>query len=310
MRVIGTIFSILLLILLVAMLWIYWFTGFSEINLSQEAPYHSNFTINNSELSEGRILFYENLRYSDEKISYRIGELCTLQKRADAETAFEILENKTILDFYSVKNSEELFIGCEDRQITKEDFFIAGEGGPVNITRSGDFNVITFGEVVLIRSSECQNPNIALHEILHSMGFDHSANSNNIMYSISKCEQTLGEDIPKLINELYSIPDYPDLVISEVLPEIHGRYLDVNASIKNNGLKTSREAVLNIYVDDSPVYSLDVQPFNIGSGIKFSLKNVPLKKSNFEKLIFIVEYSDPEISKSNNEVVFSVKSES
>src|SRR3989338_3357779 len=190
MKILETILVIIFLIFLVSMLWIYWFTGFGDVQLLKSNSQDSNFSMN---LTSDNMQFYENLRYSDSKISYHISDKCTLQKKEDAERAFEILENKTILDFYSVTSNEEILITCESRQKIKEDYFIAGEGGPVNISRAGQFNVILNGQVLLIRQSECQNPNIDLHEIMHSLGFGHSLNEKDIMYEISECSQTLGE---------------------------------------------------------------------------------------------------------------------
>ena len=224
MKIFKTILVVIFLIFMVSMLWIYWFTGFGDVQLSKSALQDSNFSIN---LTSDNMQFYENLRYSDSKISYHISDKCTLQKKADAERAFEILENKTILDFYPVNSNEEILITCESKEKIKEDYFVAGEGGPVNISRAGQFNVIYTGQILLIRQSECPNPNIALHEILHALGFGHSSNKNNIMYEISECSQTLGDDIPRFIDELYSIPSHPDLAFEEVIPLVlyhHERY--------------------------------------------------------------------------------------
>ncbi|MBI2057345.1 matrixin family metalloprotease, partial [Candidatus Pacearchaeota archaeon] len=257
MKILETILIIIFLIFIVSILWIYWFTGFGDVQLLKSNSQDSNFSMN---LTSDNMQFYENLRYSDSKISYRIADKCTLQKKADAERAFEILENKTILDFYSVNNNEEILITCESRQKIKEDYFIAGEGGPVNISKAGQFNVILNGQVLLIRQSECANPNIALHEILHALGFGHSANENNIMYEISKCSQTLGEDIPRFIDELYSVPSKSDLAFEEVIPLIHdGKYLDLNMSIKNIGLKDSEKAFVNIYLDNEVFEKIELK---------------------------------------------------
>ena len=148
MKTLKTILFIIFLIFVVSMLGVYWFSGFGDIQLSESKIQDSNFSLN---LTSDNMQFYENLRYSDSKISYNIADKCTLQKKADAERAFEILENKTILDFYSVNSNEEILITCESRQKIKEDYFIAGEGGPVNISRAGQFNVIFNGQILCMK---------------------------------------------------------------------------------------------------------------------------------------------------------------
>ena len=305
MKTLKTILFIIFLIFVVSMLGVYWFSGFGDIQLSESKIQDSNFSLN---LTSDNMQFYENLRYSDSNISYRIADKCTLQKKADAERAFEILENKTILDFYSVNSNEEILITCESRQKIKEDYFIAGEGGPVNISRAGQFNVIFNGQILLIRQSECPNPNIALHEILHALGFGHSSNQNNIMYEISECSQTLGDDIPRFIDELYSIPSNPDLTFEEVLPLIHdGKYLDLNMSVKNIGLKNSEKAFVKIYLDDEVFQKMELKELKVGSGMKFTIQNLKLKTTNFNEIKFIIEANFEELDKANNEVSFKIE---
>ena len=305
MKILKTILVIIFLIFLVSILWVYWFTGFGDVQLLNSNTQGSNFSMN---LTSNNMQFYENLRYSDSIISYRIADKCTLQKKADAERAFEILENKTILDFYSVNSNEEILITCESRQKIKEDYFIAGEGGPVNISRAGQFNVIFNGQILLIRQSECPNPNIALHEILHALGFGHSSNQNNIMYEISECSQTLGDDIPRFIDELYSIPSNPDLTFEEVLPLIHdGKYLDLNMSVKNIGLKNSEKAFVKIYLDDEVFQKMELKELKVGSGMKFTIQNLKLKTTNFNEIKFIIEANFEELDKANNEVSFKIE---
>lgn len=305
MKILETILVIIFLIFVVSILWIYWFTGFGDVQLSKSKTQDSNFSMN---LSSDNMQFYENLRYSDSKISYRISDKCALQKRADAERAFEILENKTILDFYSVNSNEEILITCEDKQKIKEDYFVAGEGGPVNISKTGQFNVILNGQVLLIRQSECPNPNIALHEILHALGFGHSSNENNIMYEISRCSQTLGDDIPRFIDELYSIPSKPDLFFEEVSPNIHdGKYLDLNMTVKNIGLKNSEKAFVNIYLDNEIFEKIDLKELEVGSGMKITIQNLKLKTTSFDKIKFVIDANFEELSKKNNEVSFEIE---
>ncbi|MEK6844778.1 MAG: M12 family metallopeptidase [Nanoarchaeota archaeon] len=305
MKILQTILFIIFLIFIVSMLWISWFTGFKDVQLSKPRIQDSNFSMN---LTSDNMQFYENLRYSDSKISYRISDKCTLQKKADGERAFEILENKTVLDFYNVASNEEILITCESRQKIKEDYFIAGEGGPVNISRAGQFNVIHAGQVLLIRQSECANPNIALHEILHALGFGHSVNQNNIMYEISECSQTIGDDILSFIDELYSIPSQPDLVFEEVIPLIHdGKYLDLNMSIKNIGLKNSGKAFVNVYLDNEIFEEIELKELMVGSGMKITIQNLKFKTTDFNEMKFIIETNFEELDKANNEASFEIE---
>ncbi len=299
MKYIKTILTSILIIFIISMLWLYWFMGVGDLEFSTK-PRDPSFSLSLTGLSQ--MQFYENLRYRDSNISYKISDKCTLQKKSDATRAFEILENITILDFYDVNNNEEILVSCQSQQVPQGGFFVAGEGGPVNITKSGEFRVIEFGKILLIRDSKCSNPNVAIHEILHALGFGHSKNSDNIMYNTSKCSQEIGKEIPELINSLYSIPSEPDLVLENITPETHQRYLDINLSVKNSGLQDSEKSIVKIYADSEVIKSIDVKPLEIGTGIKFMLKNIPIKK--FNELRVIIDYEFNELNKKNNEIVF------
>ena len=235
--------SLIFILFTVLLLVIYWFIPFKTIEFDVTSKNY-NFSLDTS--VKESMQFYENMRYPNSQISYKIYD-CPLQKKNDMEQAFEIVSNLTVLNFYSINFDEEILVTCESGSRIEEGLFIAGEGGPTNITKGERFSVILNGKVLLIRDSKCERPNIAIHELLHALGFDHSDNQNNIMYPVSKCEQTIGEDIPQLINELYSIPTYSDLSFENVSAVMHGRYLDSNISIRNNGLKNSEKTEIFIY---------------------------------------------------------------
>lgn len=341
-------FTGLFVIVIVGMIVVYFigFGGFGEINLEESGPNSSspdfsqgltngsgnsnnsdspngldepnlNGSNNNSEIEEddsftsNNMQFYKNLRYKDKKISYEISnEGCTLKKESSARRAFNILSNETALDFYAATTSEspEIFVSCQSTKKPKGEMFVAGEGGPINITKSGDFNVIHYGEVLLIEEEDCSRPNVAIHEILHAVGFKHSPNENNIMYSQSTCSQEIGEDIPNALNEIYSIPSLPDLTLEDVSVSTHdGQYLDYNATIRNEGLEDSGQFNLSVYKDSDLVKETKIDPLDIGFGTKLVSKNINLKNNNFEKLSLTIEYKSNEINKENNRVVFEQK---
>ena len=294
----------LIVIVIVLILFVYWFIPLdtTEFNLSSNS--NSNFSLNSNE--DTPLQFYENMRFPDTKISYRI-ENCPLQRENDMEWAFDIIEEETLLEFYPVSYNEEISVTCEEKTKYEGKLFIAGEGGPTNITISGDLNVIEAGKILLMKDSDCDKPNIAIHELLHVLGFDHSENQKNIMYEISRCDQTIGDDIIEFINEIYSIPSNPDLLFENASASMHGRYLDVSFSVRNNGLKDSGESIVNVIVDGKNVEEIEIPSIEIGYGRRVSIVNIWIKQINVENIQFILENNFEELDKSNNLVSFEIK---
>ncbi len=198
-------FSLIFILFVSLLLIFYWFIPFKIIEFGTKSG-NFNFSLGNE---SGNMQFYQNMRYPNPEISYQIYD-CPLSKKNNMERGFEIVSNISVLNFYPVNYDGEIFVTCDSKNKIEEGLFIAGEGGPTNITQSGNFHVILRGSVLLIRESKCERPNIAIHELLHALGFDHSENPNNIMYPISNCRQIVGEDIPKSISELYLTPSYAD----------------------------------------------------------------------------------------------------
>jgi hypothetical protein len=296
-------FSFLFIIFAVSLLFFYWFVPFKTIEFKAK-PSNSNFSLNSYKTED--MQFYKNMRYPDSKISYKIDD-CTLQKKDDMERAFEIISNMSVLNFYSINNNEEISITCDSKSRMEEGLFIAGEGGPTNITQTENFNVILHGKVLLIRESKCDKPNIALHELLHTLGFNHSSNSNNIMYPVSNCKQTIGQDIIDMIDELYSVPSYSDLTFENVSAIMHGRYLDINISTRNIGLKNSEKAKIVIYIDKRIVKEINLDTIEIGYGRTIMLSNVWIKKINFNELELFINSSFNELDKNNNKIILEIK---
>ena len=143
--------------------------------------------------------------------------------------------------------------------------------------------------------------------MLHVLGFDHSKNPKNIMYEISRCDQTIGDDIIDYINELYSTPSQPDLLFEDASASMHGKYLNINFSIRNNGLKYAPESVVKILVDGKETESVDIPATDIGYGRKISVENIWVRQINVENIDFVIEGDFEELSKDNNKVTFEIK---
>ncbi len=299
--------GILFLLVVIFLLWNYWFVPVNEFSLtSKNKETNTNFLIEN--ISTSKIQFYENMRFPKKEISYKIYR-CPLQKEDEMEQAFKIIANLTKLEFYPVAENEEITVTCGQEVKIEKDFFVAGEGGPTNITKSGDFKVITHGRILLLRESECPYPVIPIHELLHVLGFVHSQNPKNIMHNFSSndCDQEIGEEIPNLLDKLYSIPSQTDLVIEEVNPKIKGRYLNANLTIKNQGLVKAPVSELVIYEDEKEIYKMKTEELEIGYGAKISLKNIKLNRFGFKEIKFKLESNSTELEKSNNEIIFEKK---
>jgi len=296
--VLGSVFLLFVVVLLV----FYWFIPLDTTEFFVRSR-NTNFSLGND---SANMQFYENMRFPTSKISYRIYD-CPLQKKDDMLRAFDILENQTVLNFYSINSNEEIFVTCDSKNRIEEGLFIAGEGGPTNITKTDNFNVIFRGQILLIKESKCSKPNIAIHELLHVLGFNHSDNPNNIMYPISKCRQTIGEDTINLINELYSVPTYADLSFENISAVMRGRYLNTNMTIWNNGLKDSEKTEIKIYADDKLTKKINLDIIKIGHGRTISLSNLLINQLNVEKLEFIIDSDFNELDKENNKIILEIK---
>jgi len=295
-------FSIVFILFVVSLLVFYWFIPFNTIEFGTKSS-SSNFSLSSE---TENMQFYSNMRFAESRISYKIGE-CSQKKRNDMENAFEIIENLTTLSFYPIVSNEEISITCDAKNKIEGSMFIAGEGGPTNVSKTNKFYVISGGKILLIRSSPCIKPNVAIHELLHVLGFGHSTNKNNVMYNFSNCKQTIGQDTIDLINKLYSFPSYSDLEFENVSATMHGKRLDTEVTIKNNGLKDSEKANLIIYADEKIVKEIEVNPIGIGYGKVIILTNVLVKKLSIKELKFVIESDFNELDKDNNERILKIK---
>lgn len=279
----------------------YYFMPFSKLEFSS-TPKNYNFSIGGN---VSQIQFYPNMRYTDKDISYRIIG-CPLSKQGDMLEAFKMLDNLTVLNFHPVNSDEEITVTCDERTKFEGNMFIAGEGGPNRTSEIGEYFVIFHGIILLFRESSCPHPNIAIHELLHALGFIHSDNKNNIMYNYTNCDQTIGDEIPKIIEKIYSTPAKPNLVVENASAIISRGSLYLNFSVNNNGLADSKPTTLDIKVDDKIIKEFDLEAFKIGSGIRVSFEKNFVSR-NVENIELIINYEYPELSKEDNTLLLELK---
>ncbi len=297
--------SLIFFILVVTLLIFYWILPIGKlIEFNVSGPGHANFTLNAS--LDQSMQFYENMRYQSPDISYRI-DSCPLAREDEMKRAFDFLETNTILNFYKVDGREEISVTCEDSFRGEAGLFIAGEGGVTNVTVTENFNVIFNGKVLLLRESQCPDPIVGTHELLHALGFDHSDNPNNIMYPTVKCKQTIGDDIINHINQLYSSPTLSDLSFENTSASMKGGYISFVMTIRNHGLKNSENFTVIVYADNKSIKELDIQSIPIGSGRIITLLNVFIMQRNIKELDFFIEYNFEELNKDNNRITLKIK---
>lgn len=297
-------FGFIFFLVVVFLLGTYWLIPLNHIEFESLKTKSTNFTIGNSTT---QMQFYKNMRFPKTNISYFI-EKCPLPKKDEMLRAFRIIEEETILDFYESGNQDaEIIVSCDSKAKSEGGLFIAGEGGPVNITETQSFNVIRRGKILLLKESKCENPNVAIHELFHVLGFGHSENSNNIMYPVSKCSQVIGEDTINFINEIYSIPSLPDLSFENASAEKTGSHINLNFTIRNNGLANSIKAEIIAYEDEKEIERYNFESLDIGYGRTITSKNIFSLKKNVEKIRIEIIYDGKELDKENNILILEIK---
>lgn len=249
--------------------------------------------------------FYSNMRYRDRIISYRMESTCKLNKWESAEEAFAMIANLTAIDFLNVKENPDIRVFCEEireASAEKSGYFIAGEGGPTEVINSSVYAVIIGGKIALYKDEVCDEPKIALHEILHALGFDHFNRSRSIMNPITNCNQQIDDYIVKEINRLYSVDSLPDLIVEEVVGFKHGRYIDFNISVVNAGLQTARSASLDVFIDGLKAGHYSLEDLDIGTKKLLTVQNMGASWE-VRKVVFVVSLDNgqEEIHSDNNE---------
>ncbi|MEX0933100.1 MAG: matrixin family metalloprotease [Candidatus Pacearchaeota archaeon] len=301
-------FGFFLILFFIFLIGFYFLTPFGITEFSSDSDRNFNFLLNNS-LSNPGMQFYENMRYPNSRISYQIYD-CPLYKQNRIKEAFSIISNLTILEFYPTISEGDISAFCSERsmgEVRRGATYVAGEGGPINITQTSNFNVILKGEITLIKESDCKIPNVAIHEIFHSIGYKHSENENSIMYPVSNCNQKIGQDILENINEIYAYPTHADLNLKEASAVMNGKFLDTNVSIRNEGLKESEKANLILYADEKIIKEFEIEPIEIGFGSTIILKNILITQLSVDEITYIIESNEEELSKSNNELKLKIK---
>jgi len=280
---------------------------FLWLNLPSETldfeQYQANFT---KDLPSNSTQFYQNMRYEDSTIRYSLSANCSTKKKNDFREAVRILEDKTVLTF-SEDSLPHIVVSCSNISPSpnEEGHFVAGEGGPTTIINASEFSVILIGKIALYRPEKCDTPQVAIHEILHALGFDHNNNNASIMFPFTDCSQSIDQEIIEEINRLYETPSLPDLTIESVFANKTGRFLNFNLAVANNGLIKIDNSTLKITVENKVVKDYILGELEIGSKRFLTVENLRVPKGT-ESVTFLVETDKAEITKENNRAVIDL----
>lgn len=248
--------------------------------------------------------FYQRMRYSDRVISYSIASSCLTDRVSSMEEAFANLEELTVLDFIKVDRADaDIKILCSDvaPEAGQENYFVAGEGGPSRVLNSTVYSLILEGKIALYRDDSCAGANVATHELLHALGFDHNNNSKSILYPTLKCNQEIDLEIIESINKLYSVESLSDLVIYSVNATKSGKYLNFHIEILNQGLVSSGNVFLGVYSGEKLIDKFDIGAVSVGARKILDVENLKVS-SNAKSIVFYVDYDNlvVELDENNN----------
>lgn len=293
--------DILIVFSVVALIAVAGYVLYEELNQTY-VPYNEFGSVIKTDFSYNELQFYPNMRFRDKEIPFNIQSDCDDGKKADILDAISILESKVIIKFvesskggisYSCSGNPEEF-GLEDTK----NHIVAGYYEPDDILNLSNFFLIENANIHLISPEKCKNPNVAIHETLHALGFDHVDKESSIMYPITRCDQEIDNSIIAEINRIYEIPNKPDIVIEKISANKTGRYLNFVINIANYGLADADNVALEIVLDGEKIKDYTFKTIQIGKRTELSIMNLRAPKAG--DLLFRINMTQEDLNPENN----------
>lgn len=247
--------------------------------------------------------FEFEMRFNHNNLTYFFSPDCDSERKFKMLEAFSEISNSTQITFTPTETDEDIIITCSKESIQKEkNVFIAGEGGPREFINSTIYPVILKGSILLYQKSDCKEPVVELHELLHVFGFDHVNDSNSIMYPYSDCTQKLSPEYTQYLTRLYSIIPAAELVFDSANLTKSGRYLNIWVLVSNKGMIDAPQVDLLVYAEGKEIQRFDLKNLQIGATKKFYAENIRLPSRSTNQVTLEISYSGEEFDKSNNNV--------
>lgn len=285
--------DIILLVLTLACLGVAGYLFYSQMAIDnvQYKAFVSNVTM---DLPNSSVQFYPNMRFQSKEISYEIDESCGDDMRPDIEEAFRILDAKTIMSFVEKTGLVDILVKCDTSapELAEKNHVIAGAAKPNNIVNATKFFVIENSSVTMYKEESCNVPLVSIHELLHAIGFDHNNDEKSIMYPLVNCDQEIDSEIINEINRIYSFESLPDLVISKLVSNSSGRYINFEIEVANQGLKDSVKNTLEIVSEGEVDKSYDLGVIEIGKKKILLVQNLKVEDNKNVEFRVIPEGKD------------------
>lgn len=297
---IGGIILVILFIIFIAIASYFIYSLYNDY-YSPAKSFNVNYTQLESQPSylNSEIQYFPNMRFNHNNLSYFIDSSCPIERLDNIKEAFSIIKNRTeIISFYESGLESDINVACSEESLEEEEnTFIAGSGGAEGeVPFSGIYYILPKGNVTLYKDINCQSPIVEIHEILHVLGFNHSFSETSIMYPIASCNQALTNDIIAELKRLYLIPALPDLYFSNITGSKRGRYVNLNFSIRNQGLKESGDIIIILYGNNKDINKFNLQSIEPGNGIAYSIQNI---RTPYNLLKLVIQ-NGKELDENNN----------
>lgn len=270
-----------------------------------------NYKLDKTSINTSHKMMSDRMRWNSSTISYysKINESVNAKVIKNAIDIWN-KESNGIIKFVEVDAPEKAnFVirfakGGEfsEQPASKLIIVVLGEA-QLDILDTGLFNLTKSAEVIYTPTSGgCEDNITAIHELGHVLGFAHTSDVNSVMFNSVDCKGKITNEMKQSLDALYSIKEFPDLYFGPMEIKKIGTALDINVSIANRGLITSKPVIIDITVDGKFVGTKNVpsieagkdwgEKFNVDVGVGFNSIELEIDKQNVQE----------EFDKENNKI--------